>query len=165
MCALICAPPIRPAVVTTLAAVNPSASDLTALTAYPALHQLGPGLAASLTQDDWQALTGLEKLAVLSLNTTELADLAAAAVALQGVENVTLLAGREKADLRAVLTAFSALKWLQVHDADEIDLAPLAPHPRLRRVTTTSSTWRILNADRLPDTIEVNPRLATTSEA
>jgi hypothetical protein len=107
----------------------------------------------------------LGELVTLSLNHTELRDLAAASVALQGVENIFLMAGRERPDLVAVLSAFPALKRLQISDADEVDLAPLAAHPRLRRVTTTSSTCHILNADRLPETMQVNPRVATTSEA
>ncbi|MBD3010274.1 MULTISPECIES: hypothetical protein [unclassified Streptomyces] len=51
-----------------------------------------------------------------------------------------------------------------MYDTDEFDVAPLAAHPQLRRVTTPP-TCRILNADRLPDTIQVNPRSATAPEA
>ncbi|MBB4788643.1 NACHT domain-containing protein [Streptomyces rapamycinicus] len=133
------------------------ARELTALADFSGLCQLGLDLAVPPTKEEWQAVAHLEKLRILSLNCAELATLAATGVLLQGVETVFLMAHHERPDLGPVCTAFPALTWLAVYDTDEVDLAPLAAHPELRRVTTPPAC-RILHADRLPDTIQVNPR-------
>jgi hypothetical protein len=130
-----------------------NAHGLNALTAFPRLRQLGLDLDEPLTDKDWQAIASLERLWVLSLNPAELTGLAAGGAALKQVQIVSLTPAREIPDLRATVTAFPTMTSLHVV-AHLVNLAPLAAHPTLRRVTT-SPACRILNADKLPDSIEL----------
>ena len=130
-----------------------NAHGLNALTAFPRLRQLGLDLDEPLTHEDWQAIASLEGLRLLSLNPAELAGLASSGASLKQVQIVSLTPARETPDLRAAVTAFPTMTSLHVV-AHLVNLAPLAAHPTLRRVTT-SPACRILNADKVPHTIRL----------
>jgi hypothetical protein len=126
---------------------------LSTLTRFPQLYQLGLNLDTPLTRNDWQAVTGLENLLVLTLSASELTALATDEVSLETVQNV-YTTGRSP-DLRATVAVFPSLVTLSIIVAEELDLTPLASHPTLR-VVTTPPTCRLLNADKLPATIKLN---------
>ena len=130
-----------------------NAHDLSALTRYPQLYQLGLNLDTPLTQSDWQAVTGLENLLILTLNAAELTVLATDGVSLETVQNVYTTG--QSPDLRATVAVFPSAVSLSVTVAEELDLTPLASLPTLRQVITPP-TCRLLNADKLPATIKLN---------
>ena len=130
-----------------------NARGLSTLTRFPQLYQLGLNLDTPLTRNDWQAVTGLENLLVLTLSASELTALATDEVSLETVQNV-YTTGRSP-DLRATVAVFPSLVTLSIIVAEELDLTPLASHPTLR-VVTTPPTCRLLNADKLPATIKLN---------
>jgi energy-coupling factor transporter ATP-binding protein EcfA2 len=130
-----------------------NARGLSTLTRFPQLYQLGLNLDTPLTRNDWQAVTGLENLLVVTLSASELTALATDEVSLETVQNV-YTTGRSP-DLRATVAVFPSLVTLSIIVAEELDLTPLASHPTLR-VVTTPPTCRLLNADKLPATIKLN---------
>lgn len=109
-----------------------------------------------MAREDWRFVTGLPELADLFLNPDELAALAAEGIRLEKVRTVGLAChDRSPGDLRHVITAFPEMTTLNVYFADELDLAPLATHPRLTLVNTMGA--RLLNADELSVRFRLNP--------
>ncbi|MFF4259451.1 NACHT domain-containing protein [Streptomyces sp. NPDC001663] len=137
-----------------------NARDLSPLSGFPSLRQLGLNIDIPPTLKDWQVLASLENLSILSLSPAELASLASCGLALEQVQTVALMPVHADVDLRPTTAVFPAMTFLQLLDTDEVDLAPLAAHPTLRRITTPP-TCRPLNADKLPDAIQLNPRPTT----
>lgn len=134
----------------------PNARDLSVLTEFPSLNQLRLMLDSPVAREDWRFVTGLPELADLFLNPDELAALAAEGIRLEKVRTVGLAChDRSPGDLRHVITAFPEMTTLNVYFADELDLAPLATHPRLTLVNTMGA--RLLNADELSVRFRLNP--------
>nr|WP_173265000.1 NACHT domain-containing protein [Streptomyces pacificus] len=137
--------------------LSPDAHDLSSLVEFPSLNQIGLDLGVPLAPEDWEAIASLAKLRVLSLNPTELADLESTGLRLDGVALVHLISDGASVDLRPVVAAFPSMTTLQVHNTVDVDLAPLAAHPRLREVFTTHVRG-LLNADTLPGAVQLNSR-------
>ncbi|NGO14851.1 NACHT domain-containing protein [Streptomyces sp. HC44] len=131
-----------------------NAHSLTALTELRSLYQLGLHLATPLTPEDWQAIASLKKLEALGLSTAEQSSLADTGTPLDNIRVVQLMADHGTADLRLTTTVFPALTSLYVHDADAIDLAPLASHPELKHVSL-SGRGDVHNADTLPHSVQL----------
>ncbi|MDQ1028378.1 energy-coupling factor transporter ATP-binding protein EcfA2 [Streptomyces umbrinus] len=136
-----------------------NASGLAALGEFPSLRQLGLDLNTSPAPEDWQAIGGLEKLTILSLNPAELASLAATGTVLNRISRVFLMLNRKQLDLRQAVTAFPSMQYISMYEPDVLDLAPLASHPTLQTVLVQSAR-HIHNADKLADSVKllVHPR-------
>ncbi len=135
----------------------PSARDLSFLASFPSLRQLGLDLDTPPTEEDWQAVTALKRLTVLSLNLGELTALKSQNVRLENVTRISLVSQHQTPDLGSLVTVFPEVTWLYVFQADEVDLSPLAAAARLSHVLT-SFPCRVHNATALPPYVEVNPR-------
>ncbi|MDT9697255.1 hypothetical protein [Streptomyces sp. P17] len=135
----------------------PTAHDLSDLGDFRTLVQLGLNLDAPLTQEDWQAVAGLEHLTSLSLSLGELTALHAHGLRMERIDSVSLMAEHQTPVLGPLLAVFPAMTYLYVFQADEVDLSPLAAHPRLTKVLTTPNC-RLRNASALPASVEVVPR-------
>ncbi|MBC2903913.1 NACHT domain-containing protein [Streptomyces sp. PSKA01] len=135
----------------------PAARDLAALSEFRSLRQLGVDIDTPLTAEEWQAVSDLENLTILILKPGQLSDLATRGKCLERITHVSLMASHQTVDLGPLVSVFPELTILSVYFADELDLAPLTPHPSLRTVVT-SPTCRLRNVSALPPTIEVNPR-------
>ncbi|MGI5410289.1 NACHT domain-containing protein [Streptomyces chartreusis] len=132
----------------------PNARDLSVLAEFPSLNELRLMLNNPISQEDWRYVTSLPQLDSLFLNPGELTSLASKGIRLEKPTSVSLaVEDRSSADLRDVVTVFPGMTSLNVHFAEELDLAPLSAHPRLKRVNTF--TARVLNAAELPATIHL----------
>ncbi|GGX50997.1 hypothetical protein GCM10010321_80280 [Streptomyces chartreusis] len=132
----------------------PNARDLSVLAEFPSLTELRLMLNNPISQEDWRYVTSLPQLDSLFLNPGELTSLASKGIRLEKPTSVSLaVEDRSSADLRDAVTVFPGMTSLNVHFAEELDLAPLSAHPRLKRVNTF--TARVLNAAELPATIHL----------
>lgn len=130
--------------------------DLSPLTALPSLSHLELALRPDSVRDGWRVIANLKNLVALTLNSYELRDLGTSGVRLENLESVILSVSGRPPDLRPTVTALPEMTTLNVYSATELDLAPLAAHSRLRRLTTPRGC-RLLNADELPSHIQLNP--------
>ncbi|MFJ4785369.1 hypothetical protein [Streptomyces sp. NPDC088794] len=105
---------------------------------------------------DLDVLNELNLLSTLRLGPAEVTGLASKGIRLENIHHVSLTGDASAARLGSAVTAFPRTVSLRVLSGTELDLAPLAAHPTLRRVTTPPNC-RLLKADRLPDTIALNP--------
>lgn len=132
--------------------------DLTALAGFRSLRQLKLCLDTPLSRADWEAVAGLDRLVNLSLSPAELDGLATDGVTLEQPTHVNILArDQDGVHLGPFAEVFPRAVSLTLFDVDDADLAPLATHTRLRRVRTTPVRG-VRNAERLPASVEVNPR-------
>ncbi|WP_228044382.1 NACHT domain-containing protein [Streptomyces ferrugineus] len=134
----------------------PNVRDLSVLAEFPSLNELRLMLDRPLTPEEWHTVMALPELTILFLNTAELTQLDTGGSRMAAIRAVSLLGKRgSPTHLGPAVTAFPEMTTLNVHFTDELDLAPLAAHPRLRHVNTPGVN-RLLNADRLPAHIELN---------
>lgn len=107
-----------------------------------------------IAPENWRYVTSLPKLTSLVLN-PELTRLASHGIRMAKLRTVSLVVeDGPSTDLRDAVTVFPEMTALRVYYAQELDVAPLAAHSRLSRVSTF--TARLLNADRLPAHIRLN---------
>ncbi|WP_406198958.1 NACHT domain-containing protein [Streptomyces sp. NBC_01017] len=126
-----------------------NARDLSVLAEFPSLNELRLMLNSPVSRENWRFVTSLPELDSLFLNLDELTDLASNGIRLEKMRSVALVVqDLPSADLRDVVAVFPEMTGLNVYFAEELDLAPLAAHPRLKRVNTF--TARLLNAHELP---------------
>ncbi|MGP4049226.1 NACHT domain-containing protein [Streptomyces sp. 2A115] len=134
------------------------ASGLAGLADFPQLRQLGLRLDTSPTPAEWSVIAGLEELSILSLSQSELVSLATSGVQLEQISRAFIMADREEVDLRQAATAFPSLENVSVDQpGTTLDLSPLAALPQLKVVDVYRAD-RILNADRLPDSVKLSLR-------
>ncbi|MDH6214552.1 NACHT domain-containing protein [Streptomyces pseudovenezuelae] len=160
----------------TLSLADNSISDLTFLTPYQELRLLYLQSCANLISlaplkqlpleslglmnlpgiQDLDVLYELNLLSTLRLGPAEVTGLASTGIRLENLRHVSLTGDASPAQLRSVVTAFPRMVSLRVLSGTQLDLTPLAAHQHLRRVTTPPDC-RLLNADRLPNSIQLNP--------